>query len=45
MNKQFELLEFDLNSVYDGLQYDEIYLTFTAGSVCFSCVWLHLVCL
>ena len=31
MNKQFELLE----SVYVDLQYDEISLTFTAGSVCF----------
>ena len=29
-NKQFELLE----SVYVDLQYDEIYLTSTAGSVC-----------
>ena len=32
--KQFELLEFVSESVYDDLQYDEIYLTFTAGSVC-----------
>ena len=30
VNKQFELLE----SVYVDLQYDEIFLTFTAGSVC-----------
>ena len=34
VNKQFELLEFVSESVYVGLQYDEISLTFTAGSVC-----------
>ena len=34
MNKQFELLEFVFYSVYVDLQYDEIFLTFTAGSVC-----------
>ena len=33
MNKQFELLEFVFDSVYVDLPYDEIYLTFTAGSV------------
>ena len=33
MNKQFELLDFVSESVYADLQYDEIYLTFTAGSV------------
>ena len=33
VNKQFELLEFVFGSVYVDLQYDEIYLTFTAGSV------------
>ena len=33
MNKQFELLEFISESVYVDLQYDEITLTFTAGSV------------
>ena len=32
-NKQFELLEFVFDSVYVDLQYDEISLTFTAGSV------------
>ena len=32
-NKQFELLEFVFESVYVGLQYDEISLTFTAGFV------------
>ena len=34
VNKQFELLEFIFESVYVDLQYDEIYLTFTAGPVC-----------
>ena len=34
VNKQFEPLEFVSESVYVDLQYDEIYLTFTAGSVC-----------
>ena len=34
MNKHFELLEFVYESVYVGLQYDGIYLTFTAGPVC-----------
>ena len=33
VNKQFELLEFAFDSVYVDLQYDEILLTFTAGSV------------
>ena len=33
VNKQFELLEFVFESVYIDLQYDEISLTFTAGSV------------
>ena len=33
-NKQFELLEFVFETVYVDLQYDEISLTFTAGSVC-----------
>ena len=33
VNKQFELLEFVFDSVYVDLQYDEIYLTFTAVSV------------
>ena len=32
-NKQFELLEFVFDSVYVDLQYDDISLTFTAGSV------------
>ena len=34
MNKQFELLEFVSESVYVDLQYNEISLTLTAGSVC-----------
>ena len=34
VNKQFELLEFVFDSVSVDLQYDEISLTFTAGSVC-----------
>ena len=33
VNKQLELLEFVFESVYVDLQYDEIYFTFTAGSV------------
>ena len=33
VNKQFELLVFVFESLYVDLQYDEIYLTFTAGSV------------
>ena len=44
MNKQFELLEFVFDSVYVDLHYDEIYLTFTAGSVCLCGVmWSSLV--
>ena len=34
VNKQFELLEFVFDSIYVDLQYDEISLIFTAGSVC-----------
>ena len=34
VNKKFELLEFVSESVYVDSQYDEISLTFTAGSVC-----------
>ena len=34
VNKQFELLEFVSESVYVDLQYDEISLTFTDGSMC-----------
>ena len=34
VNEQFELLEFVFDCVYVDLQYDEISLTFTTGSVC-----------
>ena len=43
MNKQFGLLEFVFDSVYVDLQYDEIALTFTAGSVSLCCVCSHVV--
>ena len=43
VNKQFELLEFVFDSVYVDLQCDEIYLTFTAGSVSLCCVCGHVV--
>ena len=43
VNKQFELLEFVFDSVYVDLRYDEIYLTFTAGSVSLCCVCNHVV--
>ena len=43
VNKQFELLEFVFYFVYVDLQYDEIYLTFTAGSVCLYVVCDHVV--
>ena len=43
VNKQFELLEFVFDSVYVALQYDEIYLTFTAGSVSLCCVCCHVI--
>ena len=35
VNKESELIEFVFDSFYVDLQNDEIYLTFTAGSVCF----------
>ena len=38
VNKQFELFEFVSESVYVDLQYDEISLTFTDGSVCLCVV-------
>ena len=39
VSKQFELLKFVFDSVYIDMQYDEIYLTFTAGyvSLCYVC--------
>ena len=45
VNKQFELFAFAFDSVYVGLQYDEISLTFTAESVSVCCVCSHVVCL
>ena len=45
VNKQFELLAFVSESVYVDLQYDEIYLTFTAVSVCLCGVSSHVVVL
>ena len=45
MNKQFELLEFIFDSVYVDLQYDEISLTFTVGSVSLCCVCVLVLCL
>ena len=49
VNKQLELLEFVFDSVYVDLRYDEISLTFTAGSVSLCCIcvvmWSSLVCL
>ena len=38
VNRQFELLEFVFDTVYVDLQYDEISLTFTVGSVSLRCV-------
>ena len=43
VNKQFKLLELVFDSVYVSMQYDEIYLTFTAGSVSLCCVCSHMV--
>ena len=43
VKKQFELLEFVFYSVYVDLQYDELSLTFTAGSVSVWCVCNHVV--
>ena len=43
VNKQLELHEIVLESVYVVLQYDDISLTFTAGYVCLCGVCDHLV--
>ena len=43
VNKQFELLEFVFGSVYVDLQYDEISLTSTDGSVSLWCVCSQVV--
>ena len=45
VNKQFELLDFLLNSVYVDLKYNEISLNFTAGYVCLCGVCSHVVVL
>ena len=42
VNKELELLELVFDSVYVYLQYDDNYLTFTAGSIV---MWSSLVCL
>ena len=38
VNKQYELLVFVSESVYVDLQYEQISLTFTAGSMCLVCL-------
>ena len=43
VNRQFELLEIVFNSVYVDLKYNEISLTFTAGSVCLCGVCSHVL--
>ena len=43
VNKQFPLLQFVFDSVYVDLQYDEMSLTFTVGSVSLCCVCGHVV--
>ena len=43
VKKQFELLEFVFDSFNVDLQYDEISLTFIAGSVSLCCVCCHVV--
>ena len=43
VNKPFQLLEFVFDSVYVDLQYDDICLIFTAGSVFVCCVCGHVV--
>ena len=43
VNKQFELLEFVIDSDYVYLQYNKIYLTCTTGSVSLWCVCSHVV--
>ena len=43
VNKQFGLIEIVFDSVCVDLQYDEISLTFTAGSVSLCCVCGHVV--
>ena len=45
VNKHFELLDFVFNSVYVELKYNEIFLSFTPGSVCLCGVCSHEVVL
>ena len=45
VNKQFELFKLVFDSVYVDLQYDEISLTFNAGSVYLCSVCSHVVVL
>ena len=45
LNKHFELLEFDFDSVYVDLQYDKISLTFTAAPVYLCSVYSPVVVL
>ena len=43
VNKEFKLFEFVIDYVYVDQHYDEIYLSFTAGSVCLCGVCSHVV--
>ena len=45
VNTQFGLLDFLFDSVYVDLQYNEISVTFTVGSVCLCGVYSHMVVL
>ena len=45
VNNQFELLEFVFDSVHVDLQYDEISITFTTGSVCLCGLCSHVIVL
>ena len=45
VNKQFGLHDFLFDSVYVDLQYNEISVTFTVGSVCLCGVYSHMVVL
>ena len=45
VNKQFVLLEFVFDSVYVDLLYDEISLTFSAGSVYLCCLYNRVIVL
>ena len=43
VNKQFELLEFVIDSVYVDLQYDEFFFTFSTESESLCCVCSYVV--